>query len=92
MNKSDLVDKVAERTGQSKKSVTEVIDSTLDEIKNVVAKGDDKLTIQGYLSFEKVNTKARKGFNPQTREEKMIPAGTKTKVTVLSKLKEAGKS
>ncbi len=91
MNKSDLVERIADRTGNSKKSVSDVIDTMFEEIADVVSKGQDKVTIQGQLSFERVNTKERKGHNPQTNQPITIPAGTKTKVTVLSKLKEAGK-
>lgn len=91
MNKSDLVERIADRTGTSKKSVSDVIDTMFEEIADVVSKGNDKVTIQGCLSFERVDTKERKGHNPQTNEPIIIPAGTKTKVTVLSRLKEAGK-
>ena len=91
MNKSELIDRIADRTGETKKSVGDVIDSMFEVIGDTVSKGGDKITIQGQLSFERVNTKERKGHNPQTNQPIIIPAGTKTKVTVLSKLKEAGK-
>lgn len=91
MNKSELIDRVADQTGETKKSVGDVIDSMFDVICETVEKGGEKITIQGQLSFERVNTKERKGHNPQTNQPIVIPAGTKTKVTVLSKLKQAGK-
>jgi len=92
MNKSDLVERIAGRTGGSKTSITEVIDTMFEEISDVVRKGEDKVTIQGCLSFERVDTKERKGHNPQTNQPIVIPAGTKTKVVVLKRLKDAGKN
>jgi len=87
MNKTELIDQVADRTGISKKDVGAVIDGLFIEVSNVVAKGDDKVTIPGFVAFEQVDRKARKGFNPQTGEPITIPASTAVKVTAGNKLK-----
>ncbi len=87
MNKTELIDQIAERTGISKKDVGAVIDGLFVEVSRVVAKGDDKVTIPGFVSFEQVNRKARKGFNPQTGEPITIPAANAVKVTAGNKLK-----
>jgi nucleoid DNA-binding protein len=44
------------------------------------------------LKAEKAKTSARTGRNPQTGAAIQVPAGTRTKLTVGSKLKAAGKS
>ena len=91
MNKTELIDQVAHRTGLSKKDVGAVIDGLFVEVSRVVARGEDKVTIPGFVSFEQVERKARKGFNPQTGEPIMIPASTAVKVTAGNKLKAYAK-
>lgn len=91
MNKTELVDAVAGRTGMAKKDVAAVIDAMFTEISHVVAKGEDTVTIPGFLKFERVNRKARKGFNPQTQEPIKIPASKSVKVTAGAKLKAYAK-
>lgn len=91
MNKTELIDQIADRTGVPKKDVGAVIDGLFVEVSHVVAKGDDKVTIPGFISFEQAATKERKGFNPQTGEPITIAAGTKVKVTAGNKLKAYGK-
>nr|BFF09672.1 hypothetical protein GCM10025699_09750 [Microbacterium flavescens] len=59
-------------------------------VSDAVAKGS-KVSIPGWLSFERVETSARTGRNPQTGEEIKIPAGQRVKVTAGSKLKAAVK-
>jgi DNA-binding protein HU-beta len=87
MNKTELIDQIAERTGVPKKDVGAVIDGLFIEVSQVVAKGGEKVTIPGFVSFEQVDRKARKGFNPQTGEPITIPASTAVKVTAGNKLK-----
>ena len=87
MNKTELIDQIAERRGVSKKDVGAVIEGLFVAVSNVVAKGEEKVTIPGFVSFEQVDRKARKGFNPQTGEPITIPAATAVKVTAGNKLK-----
>lgn len=91
MNKSELVDHVADRTGVSKKDVEASISMMFDVISDEVSHGND-VTIQGWIKVERVNRKARMGHNPQTGEKMQIPASTATKVSALTKLKAAGKA
>ena len=90
MNKTELIDAVSETAEVSKKDTGAVIDALFDEVMQQVSKGE-KVSIQGIISFEQVQRKARKGFNPQTGEAMEIPASLAVKVTALSKLKAAGK-
>ncbi len=90
MNKTQLIDVVADRSGVSKKDVEASITGMLDIVAESVSKGED-VTIQGWLKFEQVTRKARMGHNPQTGEKMPIPESTATKVSALTKLKAAGK-
>ena len=72
-SKQDLVNAVAERTALSKKDSTAVVDTVLNEIKEILANGD-KLQLIGFGNFEVRTRSARKGRNPQTGETIEIPA------------------
>jgi DNA-binding protein HU-beta len=91
MTRADLVKAIAERTSMSQTDVDKVLNAFFDEVTQVVAKGDEKLTIPGYLTFEQSHRNAREGRNPQTGEPVHIPATNVAKVTVGSKLKAAAK-
>lgn len=75
MNKSQLVEAVAEQTKLTKTSIEETLNATLDLIKKSVKKGDD-VTLVGFGTFTKSKRKARTGRNPQTGKEIKIPAMT----------------
>ncbi len=90
MNKSELIDAIADDSEVSKKDVGSVLDSMFETVMKQVSRGN-KVTIPGIVSFEQVDRKARKGFNPQTKEPIDIPASKAVKVTAGSKLKAAAK-
>lgn len=91
MNKTELVSTVAERTGVSQKDAAAVLDEFAAVAGEVVAKGSEKLTIPGFLSFEQTARKARTGRNPQTGEPIQIAASKSVKVSAGSRLKDAAK-
>ena len=91
MNTTELVDAAAERAGVSKKDAGAVIDAMFVEISRAVARGGEKVVIPGMVSFEQVQRKARKGFNPQTNEPLEIPASSAVKITAGAKLKAYAK-
>ena len=91
MTRADLVKAIAESTSMSQTEVDKVLNALFDEVTQVVAKGDEKLTIPGYLTFEQSHRNSRTGRNPQTGEPVEIPATNVAKVTVGSKLKAAAK-
>jgi len=91
MNKGELVAAVAEQADVSQKDAGACIDAMFEIIAAEVGKGNE-VSITGWLKAEKANTKARTGRNPQTGETINVPAGPRTKLTVGSKLKAAGKS
>ena len=73
MNKKELIDAIAEKANISKKEAGEVLDATLDVIKEVVAK-DDKVQLIGFGTFEARKREAREGKNPRTGEKIKIAA------------------
>lgn len=75
MNKGELVDKVAESAGVTKKDADMVLTAMLEAIMETVASGD-KVTLVGFGSFEARDRQAREGRNPQTGEKMQIPATT----------------
>lgn len=91
MNKSDLTEAVAAHTGLSKSDVDTAITGMFEVVAGHVAKSDDKISIPGYISFERTMRAARKGRNPRTGESLDIPASHAIKVSAGSKLKNAAK-
>ena len=65
MNKSQLIDTLAERFDGNRKAAAHALDSVLDTITRQVAKGE-KVAITGFGSFEKAVRNARWVRNPQT--------------------------
>jgi DNA-binding protein HU-beta len=91
MTKTELVAAVAERTEVSKADVDRVLTGFQDIVSQVVAKGEEKVSIPGFLSFEQTMRSARTGRNPQTGEPIQVPASKAVKVSAGSKLKAIAK-
>ncbi|MFZ4085235.1 MAG: HU family DNA-binding protein [Vampirovibrionia bacterium] len=74
MNKSELIEKVAEGTGLSKVDVDSALKAILAVIVEEITKGR-KVTLVGFGTFEARKRKARIGVNPQKPTERIkIPA------------------
>ena len=73
MNRMELVAAMAEKTGVSKKSADESLRAFIDTVTDALVNGD-KVQLVGFGSFEVRKRAARKGRNPQTKEEIKIPA------------------
>ncbi|WP_040228344.1 HU family DNA-binding protein [Bhargavaea cecembensis] len=73
MNKTDLVNSVAEATGLSRKDATNAVESVFNSISDALANGD-KVQLIGFGNFEVRERAARKGRNPQSGEEIEIAA------------------
>ncbi len=73
MNKSDLIAAIAAKTGETKKSAEATVNAFVDVVTETLVKGD-KVQLVGFGSFEVRKRAARKGRNPQTKEEIKIPA------------------
>ena len=75
MTKADIINRIYERVGFSKKGATDVVEATFEIIKAQLEKGD-KVKISGFGNFIIHGKQPRKGRNPQTGEEITI-AGRK---------------
>ena len=73
MNKAELIAAMAAKTGETKKSAEASVNAFVDVITESLVKGD-KVLLVGFGSFEVRKRAARKGRNPQTKEEIKIPA------------------
>ena len=73
MNKSDLIAAIAAKTGETKKDAEATLNAFVDFVTETLVKGD-KVQLVGFGSFEVRKRAARKGRNPQTKEEIKIPA------------------
>ena len=87
MNKGELVVKVAEVKGLSKKDSEAAINAFVETIQNSL-KGGEKVAIAGFGTFDVSNRKARTGRNPQTGEEIKIAASKNPKFKAGKSFKE----
>jgi DNA-binding protein HU-beta len=65
MNKSNLVDKVAESLDMPKSKASQVVDAVMDTIKQALAE-NDTVTLIGFGTFSVRERAARTGRNPRT--------------------------
>ncbi|OBW91135.1 DNA-binding protein [Gallibacterium genomosp. 3] len=90
MNKTELVDVIAQNTKLSKKDAKAALEATLDAI-TASLKAGDPVQLIGFGTFKVNQRQARTGRNPQTGKEIKIPA-TKVPAFVSGKaLKDAVK-
>jgi DNA-binding protein HU-beta len=88
MNKTDLVNAIAKKTGQTATSVNETISAFESVITEAVA-GGDKVQLPGFLTFDRAERAARTGRNPATGAEINIPAATVPRVKPGKTFKDA---
>ena len=88
MNKSELIDTIAKSTGLTKADVTKVINAFAETVTKNLKKGI-KITLPGFLTFEKSKRAARTGRNPQTGKEIKIAAKNVVKVKAGKTLQDA---
>lgn len=88
MNKSAVVNAVAQKTGYSKKEVETVLQAILDVVTDTMQEGG-QVTFTGFGSFTTSNRAARDGVNPATGEKIKIPAMTVPKFKAGKALKDA---
>ena len=96
MNKTDLVKVVKETVSETLEGVTVkdtavFVDATIKAIQDAIV-ACEKVSIAGFGTFEVVERAARKGRNPQTSEEIMIPASKAPKFKASSTFKNAVKN
>ena len=88
MNKADLVAKVAEKSGVTKKDAEKAVAGIFAAVQEALAAGD-KVQVLGLGTFEVKERAARTGRNPQTGEELQIAASKNPSFKPGKALKEA---
>ncbi len=75
MNKGDLIELVAQHTGETKAGAARMVETVLTCIIEGVQR-EDKVAITGFGTFKKKTRKARVGINPVTKQPMDIRAST----------------
>ena len=78
MNKGELIDSIAKKSGLTKTDAAKALDAALDAITSTLQNGD-KVTLPGFGTFSTSKRSARTGRNPQTGKEIKIKAKTVAK-------------
>jgi DNA-binding protein HU-alpha len=73
MRKPELAAEIAEQTGLTKEKSSEIITVITDQIAKALSE-DDKVSLIGFGTFSRRSRAERKGKNPQTGAELLIPA------------------
>lgn len=73
VTKADIIERINERIGYSKKESAEIVETLLETVKECLARGE-KVKISGFGNFEVRSKNPRIGRNPQTKEEIEISA------------------
>ena len=73
MNKAELIAKIAEESKLTKKAAETALEAFVTSVQEALKNGE-KVQLVGFGTFEVRQRAARKGRNPQTKEEIKIPA------------------
>lgn len=73
MNKAELISSIAQKSNLSKKDAEKALNALIESVEDALVRGD-KVQLVGFGSFEVRERAARKGVNPQTKEEITIEA------------------
>ncbi len=87
MNKAELINSIAEKTGHTQVDTLKTLDALLETIEATVA-GGDKVQLVGFGTFEPQHRAARTGRNPQTGEPIEIAEATLPKFSPGKSFKE----
>jgi len=88
MNKSQLIDAMAQDAGISKAAAKKALESFLNNVEGTLKKGG-KVTLIGFGTFSVQSRKAREGRNPATGATIKIPAKKVVKFKAGSELSKS---
>ena len=88
MNKSELVSVIAEKMGVSKKEAEIATNAFISTVSTALTEGR-KIQLVGFGTFEVRERAARKGRNPQTGKEMLLPGRNVPVFKACKSLKEA---
>lgn len=87
MNRTELVNEISDRTNVSRKDSEMVLKAFVDVVTEQLKNGD-KISMTGFGTFEAAKRGERKGRNPMTGDEMIIPAATVPKFKAGKALKD----
>ena len=88
MNKSELIDSIAEAADLSKASAGRAVDAAIDAITGALKNGDS-VSLVGFGTYSVKHRAARQGRNPQTGETIQIAAANVPSFKAGKALKDA---
>lgn len=89
-SKKDIIDRVAEETGLTKKAASDAVSVVFAEITDTLIAGGE-LSINGFGKFEAVEKPAHQARNPRSGEMIDVPASKSVKFKASKTLKDAVK-
>lgn len=90
MNKTELIDKIAEGAGLTKADAKKALEATTAAIKDALVAGD-KVALIGFGTFSVNERPAREGINPATKQKITIAAKKVAKFKAGAELADAVK-
>ena len=84
--KAEFVDKVAAKSGLSKKDAGNAVDAVISSIEDSLSAGDE-VSFTGFGKFHVAERGPRQGVNPRTGERITIPGGKVPRFSAGSALK-----
>lgn len=88
LSKSELVKKVAEKSGKSNKDVAAITDTLLEIVRETLVSGD-AVTLIGFGTFKTAMAAEREATNPRTGAKVQVPAKRRVKFTAGKELGDA---
>lgn len=73
MTKSQLIERVAQKCGTTKKQTAAIVDTLFEEMTQAMVEGET-LTLSGFGNFTVRDVAAHKARNPKTNQEITAPA------------------
>jgi DNA-binding protein HU-beta len=90
VNKSELVEAIADKAELTKDKAGQALDALIDAVQSAVARGD-KVTLPGFGAWSRTDRAARMGRNPRTGEPVQIAASKGVKFSAGAGFKSAVK-
>jgi DNA-binding protein HU-beta len=88
MNKTELVQEIADKANASKSDAQKFFDAFTNVVESELKKGN-QIQITGFGKFYVQRRDARQGINPQTKQRINIPASKVPKFTAGNALKDS---
>jgi nucleoid DNA-binding protein len=88
VGRQELTRRVAQKTQLSQKQVAEVLEATLDSVREALQSGDE-VRLVGFGSFKVRTSAARRGVNPRDRQPIEVPAKERVRFSPGKELSEA---